>query len=163
MQLAFVLFGFLLATGETPTSYKGEVELPVDLYTKDHVLFSAGHCDLEVRYRNEVYSLLLSPRNKTEAPIEVSGTRMEGHKLSESDQIIPVVGTILMRASTTMQEANKPLPPQIAPALSRLDWKATLRMYRSSDLSGKEIVLLFQTESANQKRDLVSFRLFLKP
>lgn len=163
MQLAFVLFGFLLATRDSPNSYKGEVELPVDLYTKDHVLVSAGHCDLEVRYQNEAYSLLLSHRNKTEVPTEVNGTRMEAwHKLSESDQIIPVVGTILMRASTTKQEAGK-RSPKIAPALSGLDWKATLRMYSSSDLSRKEILLLFQTESTNQKRDLVSFRLFLKP
>jgi len=164
MQLVFILLGFLLSTGDYPNSYKGEVELPFDLYTKDHVLVSAGHCSLEVRYQNAAYSLILSHRNKAEALTEVIGGRMERPKFSESHYTIPIVGTILMRASTIVVKQSVEIsPPRIAPALPRLDWKATLRLYKSSDPSENEILLLFETQSTSQKRDLVGFRLSLKP
>src|SRR5206468_2645186 len=135
----------LLLTGEmTPprgSSYKAQIRLPVDLFTRDGALLRKGRFDVEVRFQKERYVLLFLEKDKVVAVVNGQPSELEESK--ESSHTDPLVGTTLLwpiNADDKVKDDNSK-GPQYLPGLS---WETTLRIYRSSDHGDNEIFLIFQ-------------------
>jgi hypothetical protein len=84
-DLVWTVIILLLLAGplaaETTGTYKGELALPVDLYSSDGVLLEKGKFEIEVRNEKGNYALIFARKDKTLA--RVGGRTVSGDQLQE--------------------------------------------------------------------------------
>ncbi|HEX2523984.1 MAG TPA: hypothetical protein VHP35_17875, partial [Terriglobia bacterium] len=60
----FTLFNTLMVAAQTAGVYKGELQLPVDLYTSEGILLEKGTFEIEVRQEKGHYALVAIKKDK---------------------------------------------------------------------------------------------------
>jgi hypothetical protein len=130
MQFAVILPLFLYFAAPAPV-YRGEVDLPEEVFAPDGKSIPAGKHALEVRTEGGRYTLVIAgPEKQT--------VTLEGLPFSELGAFVqPLVGVVLLwpAAEPTAEEARS----KLSPYLTKVDWRATLRIYRSSNAQDEEL------------------------
>jgi len=140
--------------------YKGELRLPVELFTEGGMRVQPGKAALELRFEKGQYSLWFL----SDGPRVV----IKGRPFREAELHLgtPLSGTILLRAmddflaSTEDRQHSKTGRAQYEEASH--DWKATLRVYRSLDPKSQECYFVFQARTQFGSWDRVVFRMFTR-
>ena len=159
--LTLFLSGLLLA--QMATSYQGKIELPVDLYSGDGILLEKGKFDVEVRSEKGHYFLVFFRSGKILALVN---GRSPAREAKESPATIPVVGTVFLRSTAepirTEEERHyvKTGRPQYAEETR--DWKATLRVYRATKPTSKDVYFIFEERADHGEWTRTEFTLFFK-
>ncbi len=151
----------LLLSGPGQPIYRGEVRLPLELYTAGGETIPSGKHDLEIRLAGSEYLLVFVSGQKTIASIP--GKAFSG----TSGFNMPVVGTVLLqRVEEEKKEEKKEaseMKSRISPYLTNLSWKATLRLYQAAAPSNKELRAVFRDETKRVEFALFSERPATKP
>jgi len=164
------LFGLLLATlcfvcpspGIAATDlerYSGVMTLPIDLFTQEGTKIEKRKYEIEVKSDLRHWTLSFVSEGKNS--VIVKGTIAAGDPFTLPARI-PLVGTHHMRSSSeplkTAQERqfSKTGLPQYAE--QERDWKATVRVYKSSSEPG-EVFFVFQVRDASGKVTRADFNL----
>jgi hypothetical protein len=121
---------FLFLAAPAPL-YRGEVSLPQEVFTPDGKSIPPGKHPLEVRSEGGRYTLTIAGPEKENVSLE--GTPFAGLGAF----VRPLVGVVLLwpAAEPTAEEARS----KISPYLTNVDWKATLRIYQSSNPQDEEL------------------------
>jgi hypothetical protein len=121
----------LLLLAEPVPVYRGEVDLPGEVFTADGASITRGKHPLEVRMQGDRYTLVVAGPEKQSASLE-------GVPFTGLDWFVrPVVGTILLwSAKEPPAEESR---SKLSPYLTNVDWRATLRLYRSTDPQNEEL------------------------
>jgi hypothetical protein len=151
----------LLLTGPGQAIYRGEVRLPLELYTAGGEIIPSGKQDLEIRLAGSEYLLVFVSGQKMIASIPgKAANATPGFNM-------PVVGTILLqRVEEEKKEEKKEaseMKSRISPYLTNLSWKATLRLYQATAPSSKELRAVFRDEAKRVEFPLFSERPATKP
>ena len=122
--------------------------LPHEIFAPDGASVAQGKHDFEIRAHDGQYVLaFLRPEKNS---VSIPGTP---HKEADSFTV-PVTGTVLL------WPAKQPQPEEsrskVSPYLTNLDWRATLRLYRSSNPDSNEVRAVFQ--EGERRIDFVLFR-----
>ena len=142
-----------------PERYTGVMTLPIDLFTQEGTKLEKGKYDIEVASDGTQWTLSFLPVGKNR--IVVKGAIATGD-LFIVPALIPLVGTHHMRSSSeplkTAQERqfSRTGLPQYAE--EERDWKATIRVYKSSNESG-EVLFIFQVRNAGPQLTRADFKL----
>ena len=153
-----LVLGFGVATAVAEV-YVTEIRLDRNLYTEDGRRLDRGGFDLEVRREEERCSLVFL--QGAEVVATVAG--QEGAE-SETDRIIPLVGTLYLRSTAipmgTAEERqlSKTGRPQYQD--QEQNWENTLRAFRGSE--DAEVHFLFQRRRDWGDWEQVRFKLFLE-
>jgi hypothetical protein len=127
--------------------YRGEVWLPVELYTASGESIPSGKRELEIRSEGDDYILVFLSGEKRIASIHgKTGARAAGFN-------IPIVGTILLWPVKTA-----PTKSSISPYLANLSWSVTLRLYQASEPASKELRAIFRDKAIRVEFPLFSER-----
>jgi hypothetical protein len=167
ISLSWVYLGLALLLTLAPTqtlaqsvaSYQGDIQLPVDLYTSDGVRLAQGRFDLEVRSDDGHYSLLFLDKTKTVARLSGQTVSKGPEDSKQSCPCVPLVGTTLLWPNKPTEKGKT---TAAAPHLPYLSWKATLRVYKSTDPSDKTVRFAFQEKQDSGQEIRVQFSLLLK-
>lgn len=157
--LVFCFAFNLIGLGATATSYKGSITFPFDLYTLEGARIPKGKHTVEIGVEKKQYLLSLYSEGKMAAVIR--GAQVPGG-LFTLPATVPIVGTHYLRSSAdplqTAQERqfSKTGLPQYAEETR--DWKATLRVYKTSTGS---VFAIFQVLEEGGKCRRVDFELSL--
>src|SRR5437868_7187205 len=130
MHLSHIVSLLLFLAGAAPV-YRGEVDLPAEIFTPDGSSISRGKHPLEVRKQGDRYTLVFTG-------LEKQAATLEGVPFTGLDSFVqPVMGTILLWPANepTAEESRS----KLSPYLTNVDWKATLRLYRSSNPQNEEL------------------------
>ena len=136
--LLFLTFGSALLSSaqllaEALPSYKGQIRLPVDLYTKEGTRIEKGQLDLEVKEEKGVLVRLLSKARGIRVSV-VGSSASEGKAAQQSMfLLLNSVPAICYRARRNRRGASvyETGRPQYQDQIR--DWKWTLRVYKSED------------------------------
>jgi hypothetical protein len=138
--------------------YTGTMTLPIDLFTREGIKLEKRDYQIEVASDGTHWTLSFLPEGKDR--VVVKGQIPAGDMFL--GPAIPLVGTHYMRSSSeplkTAQERqfSKTGLPQYAE--QERDWKATLRVYKSSSEPG-EVLFIFQVRSAGSQPTRADFKL----
>lgn len=147
MLPSLLLLGLLFAE-PGHALYKGDVRLPLELYTASGESIPSGKQELEIRSEGDGYVLVFRSGEKRIASIQgKTGARAAGFS-------IPVVGTILL-----WPVKAAPTKSSISPYLTNLSWSATLRLYQASEPSSKELRAILRDKGKRVEFPLFSERL----
>jgi hypothetical protein len=125
--------------------YRGEVWLPVELYTASGESIPSGKRELEIRSEGDDYILVFLSGEKRIASVHGKrGARAEGFS-------IPLVGTILLSPVKI-----SPTKSSISPYLTNLSWSATLRLYKASEPASRELRAIFRDKAKRVEFPLLS-------
>jgi hypothetical protein len=139
---------WLLAAAGAP-AYRGEVALPLELYTPAGRRLEARKYQIEIRQDETRYRLVFLDNDK---PVDsVPGRAPSGEKIFT----VPIVGTVVLWPANT-SEKQEP-KSKLSPYLTNISWQAVLRVYRSRENSGNEVHALLQVKSRQ-----IEFPLYLK-
>jgi hypothetical protein len=139
--------------------YTGTMAVPIDLFTQDGTRIEKRKHELEVALDGDRWTLSFLLEDKDR--ITVKGSTPVGDPFN-LPAVVPLVGTHYLRSSAeplkTAQERqfSKTGLPQYAE--QERDWKATLRVYRSSGESG-EVFFVFQVRNADGQLVRADFKL----
>src|SRR5438105_8375448 len=123
MHLSHIVSLLLFLAGAAPV-YRGEVDLPAEIFTPDGSSISRGKHPLEVRKQGDRYTLVFTGPEKQAATLE-------GVPFPGLDSFVqPVVGTILLWPATEPPAAAS--RSKLSPHLTHVDCTPPLRLYRSS-------------------------------
>jgi hypothetical protein len=129
LQTAIVLL-FLFLAGPS-LLYRGEVDLPEVVFTPDGKSVPPGKHALEVRTEDGHYALVISGPEK-------QSIALDGVPFSTLGPFVqPVVGVVLLWPAA--EPAVEDTKSKISPYLTNVDWRATLRIYQSSNPQDEEI------------------------
>lgn len=151
------------ATGDEATAgqiYTGVMTIPIDLFTQEGTKLEKGRCEIEV-YVFDGTRWILSFVPESKIRVIVKGNLASGD-LFNGPGMMPLVGTHYMRSSAeplkTAQERqfSKTGLPQYAE--QEREWKATIRVYRSSSEPG-EVFFIFQARNAGSQPTRADFKL----
>jgi hypothetical protein len=143
---------------QTISTYRGELQLPVDLYTSDGVLLEKGKFEIEVRYERD-YALVFAKKDKTLA--RVGGQTVSGEQLKEVFQGVPLIGTLRLETpepSGPAKETGNETPSNPSPYLRKFSWQVTLRAFEAPNKN--DVVLVFRKNGTAEPPTTVAFRLF---
>jgi len=138
--------------------YTGTMTLPIDLFTREGIKLEKRNYQIEVASDGSHWTLSFLPEGKDR--VVVKGEIAAGDLFL--GPAIPLVGAHYMRSSSeplkTAQERqfSKTGLPQYAE--QERDWKATLRVYKSSSEPG-EVLFIFQVRSAGSQPTRADFKL----
>lgn len=156
LRLAVLLVVFIpRLAAEKPDVYKGELQLPFDLYTSEGLQLEKGRWEIEVRQQNTRYEFIFNKKNKTVA--RVGGDTVAEEKLKQLSLGVPLTGTIRLE-ETPAEEADKEPPSDSSSYLIRLSWRVTLRVLGSPN--SNEVILSFRKDGTSEPPSRVIFRLF---
>jgi len=147
----------LLLSGPGQPIYRGEVRLPLELYTAGGETIPSGKHDLEIRLAGSEYLLVFVSGQKTIASIP--GKAFSG----ASGFNMPVIGTVLLQRVEEEKKEASEMKSRISPYLTNLSWKATLRLYQAAAPSNKELRAVFRDEAKRVEFPLFSERPATKP
>jgi hypothetical protein len=153
----FTLFNTLMVAAQTAGVYKGELQLPVDLYTSEGILLEKGTFEIEVRQEKGHYALVAIKKDKVLA-------RLRGEMVSEDESLqvsrgMPLTGTLrLEEASEGAKETANESAANPSPYLSRLSWRVTLRVFEAPNKN--DVVFVFRNNRSAEPSTTVTFRLF---
>jgi len=139
--------------------YTGVMTLPIDLFTQERAKIQRGKYEIEAASEGTRWTLSFLPEGK--APVIVKGNLTAGD-LFNVPGMMPLVGTHYLRSSTeplkTAQERqfSKTGLPQYAE--QERDWKATIRVYKSSS-EPSEVLFIFQVRNAGSQPTRADFKL----
>jgi hypothetical protein len=152
----FLLFTLCSASAIAET-YKGQITLPIDLYTTEGTGLPKGKYEIQVNVDKQRFLLSFHSAGKSVA--ELAGHEMQGD-LFNLPATVPLVGTQYLRSSAepvqTAQERqySKTGLPQYAEEAR--DWKATMRVYKSDVGS---VFFVFQLGGKDGRYRRVDFKL----
>jgi len=132
--------------------YKGQLELPVDLYTEDGTLLRQGETfDLEMRRENSQHLLVFLKHGKTVARVnERPATEQEAN-----GALKPVVGTIYLQEGQPSEKVSR--------STTWFDfgrvWKAALRIYKSRDPGSKAVYFIIHERVGSEECSRKAFTL----
>jgi hypothetical protein len=138
--------------------YTGTMTLPIDLFTREGTKLEKRKYQIEVASDGTDWTLSFLPEGKDR--VVVKGEIAAGDLFL--GPAIPLVGTHYMRSSSeplkTAQERqfSKTGLPQYAE--QERDWKATIRVYKSSSGPG-EVLFIFQVRNAGSQPTRADFKL----
>ncbi len=141
-------------------TYNGEIRLPIDLLTSSGTLVKRGKFDVQIWLKPENFSLLFLEGENVIA-------KVPGHKLSNAEtlndvhQTIPLIGTLLLTSSKSIEELNIKDEKQ-DPYIPKFDWRATLRAYRAATSDNSEIILNLQYRDDSGKLSKINFKMYLR-
>jgi hypothetical protein len=161
--LGFLLI-FLISTHQKASekpSYRGLMRIPVQLYTSQGTVLDIGEYELEAKpVNNDDYLLTFSLAGKAKAIVK----SLTDPKPDLVSAHIPLVGTHYMRSSA------EPLLTGEVRRFSKTgaaqyeeedrDWKATIRVYKSS--ADKAAYFLLQIKGEHGRWNRIIFRLALE-
>jgi len=156
MPSSHLLLALLLA-GPGQAIYRGEVRLPLELYTASGETIPSGKQDLEIRSEGTEYFLVFISGQKRIASIP--GKAVNGAPGFN----MPVVGTVLLQRVEEEKKEASEMKSRISPYLTNLSWKATLRLYQAAAPSNKELRAVFRDEAKRVEFPLFSERPATKP
>jgi hypothetical protein len=139
--------------------YTGLMTLPIDLFTQDGTKLEKRKYEIEVVSDGNHWTLSFLPEGKDR--VVVKGNLAAGD-LFNVPGMMPLVGTHYMHSSAellkTAQERqfSKTGLPQYAE--QERDWKATIRVYKSSSEPG-EVHYIFQVRNAGLQPTRADFKL----
>ena len=139
--------------------YLTEIRLDRDLYTEDGRRLDRGGFDLEVRREEEGCSLVFL-KGETVVAIVAGEARTE----TETDRIIPIVGTLYLRSTAVPmgtaeeRQQSKTGRPQYQDQVQ--NWENTLRAFRGTE--DAEVHFLFQRRRNWGDWEQIRFKLFLE-
>ena len=139
--------------------YLTEIRLDRDLYTEDGRRLDRGGFDLEIRREEEGCSLVFLKGEEVVAT--VAG---EERTETETDRIIPIVGTLYLRSTAVPmgtaeeRQLSKTGRPQYQDQVQ--NWENTLRAFRGSE--DAEVHFLFQRRRNWGDWEQIRFKLFLE-
>jgi hypothetical protein len=128
----------LLFFGPATSAYRGEVRLPVDLYTQAGEPIAGGKYQVEVRLGAGAPKLAFLSGSDVVASIDAQAKR------SDASFTIPLAGTVLLRPvdKPTAEESSDKDGSEISPYLAPISWNTTLRIYKSS--SGSQVRVIYR-------------------
>ena len=162
----WVLVFFLLSLVSTHSfaadlpSYNGLMRIPVQLVSPQGTKLEIGQYELEVKPEKDEYVLTFSSAGQVKAVVKPLTDPNSGLAAAR----IPLVGTHYMRSSQEpvltgeVRRFSKTGAAQYEE--ENRDWKATLRVYKSS--TGHAAYFLFQTRGKEGHWNRIVFRLALE-
>jgi hypothetical protein len=128
----------LLFFGPATSAYRGEVRLPVDLYTEAGGTIASGKYQVEVRLEAGAAKLAFLSGSDVVAAIEADAKR------PDTNFTIPLAGTVLLRPveKPKSEESSDQSRSEISPYLTPISWNTTLRFYKSS--SGTQVRAIYR-------------------
>lgn len=139
--------------------YTGTMTIPIDLFTQEGTRIEKRKYEVEVRSDGSHWTLFFLVEGKEQ--VVVKGSVPVGDPFN-LPAIVPLVGTHYLRSSAeplkTAQERqfSKTGLPQYAE--QERDWKATVRVYKSSGESG-EVFFIFQVRNPSRQPTRADFKL----
>jgi hypothetical protein len=133
----------LLLSGQPVSVYRGEVRLPVDLYTETGAAIPSGKYGVEIRTSAGAVTLAFLSGTDVVASIDANKSK------SDVSFTIPVAGTILLRpVEKSRPEVGDDSGAQdrspISPYLGPVSWNTTLRIYKATSPSSHEGRAIFR-------------------
>ena len=161
---SMILFSILREplAAEITTTYKGDLALPVDLYSSDGILLEKGKFEIEVRYERDQYLLVLA--KKEDKPLtkqdkqsaKVIGETVSSEQLKAVLQGLPLFGTLRLDSAQPTESVKENEKPANPPLLPNLSWEVTLRAFEVPNKD--EVVFVFRKNA--EPPTTVVFRLF---
>ena len=134
-RVFFFFLLFLISTqlkAADKPSYRGLMRIPVELLTPEGTRLEKGQYDLEVKPENNDYVLLFSSAGQVKAVVKP----LSDPNSELASARIPLVGTHYLRSSAdpvlTGEERRFSKTGATQYEEENRDWKATLRVYKSS-------------------------------
>ena len=141
-------------------SYKGLMRIPVQLVTPQGTRLEIGQYELEVKPEKDDYVLTFSSAGQVKAVVKP----LTDPNSELASAHIPLVGTHYLRSSTepvlTGEERRFSKTGATQYEEENRDWKATLRVYKSS--TGHAAYFLLQIRGEQGHWNRIVFRLALK-
>jgi len=142
-------------------AYKGEIELPVSLWTGDGVQLEKGKFEIEIRSEKGLYFLAFL--RKGEIISLVNGQAMGAEVKADKFPDQPMVGTVYLYAATPHEpEKDEKSSVTFVEHLRSRPWRAALRVYNYSDPQNREVDFILDEESTPGQWSRTNFKLFLK-
>jgi hypothetical protein len=139
---------WVMAAANAP-AYRGEVTLPMDLYTPSGTHLEARKYQIEIRQEGSRYQLAFVDKDK--AVDTVPGRSPN----AENVFTVPITGVVVLWPP---EPAEKPEPKsKLSPYLTNISWQAVLRVYRSHQSSDREVHALLRA-----KGQTIEFPLYLE-
>ena len=163
LRSAAGILGMVLISGPSILyclpSYKGTMQIPVDLYTEDGIRLKKGLYELEIKQQGTDHVLVFSAADRTQAVVKQTTGEDSGVEAAE----IPLVGTHYMRSSDepVLTAFERRMSKTGAPRYQEeiRDWKAAIRVYRSR--TGDTVFFTFQERQERGRWSRSHFRLLL--
>lgn len=142
-------------------SWKGELVLPMSLYTGDGIELEKGKFEVEVRAEKE-HEFLAFIRNGEILSL-VKGQRIAAEERASNLPDLPLIGTVFLHPPQPSHVQEKEEKPTVtfAEHLKSRPWKAALRAYRYDDPQSKEVDFVLEEESKPGEWSRTDFKLFL--
>jgi hypothetical protein len=139
----------------SPGVYKGELQLPVDLYTSEGVSLEAAKWEIEVRQENARCEFIFRKKEKIVA--RIGGETLAEEQLKQIAFGMPLAGTVRLEEAAA-KEAGTAVSSDPSSYLMRMSWRLTLRILGPPN--GNEVFLVFAKNDASDQPLKVIFRLF---
>jgi hypothetical protein len=160
-----LMLGLLIGSGSAPAAvptFSGSIRLPVDLYSADGAHLEKGEYAVQVKQESGQYSLVFL---QDDQPKETVKGQVLGGDAGDDDLSIPLIGTQFLRSSADPvgSEAERHFSKTGLPQYQeeKRDWKATLRVYSTSDQ--KEARWFFEERQSAGNWLHVRFTLLFNP
>ena len=154
-----ILFSSRTKAAEKP-SYKGLMRIPVQLFTAQGTTLEIGEYELEAKPENDDYVLAFSSAGRVKAIIKP----LPEPNPDFASAHIPLVGTHYLRSSTepvlTGEQRRFSKTGATQYEEENRDWKATVRVYKSSAAGTVYFLLQIRGEQDHWSRSV--FRLALQ-
>lgn len=150
------------ACAQMSVDCKGEIDLPVSLYTGDGIQLVKGRFDIEIRSEKGLDFLVFL--QKGEIISLVNGQSIGGHVMADNLPDQPMLGTVYLYSVGTSHEPEKDEKSSVTfmEHLKNRPWKAALRVYRYSAPQNREVAFILEEESKPGEWSRTDFKLFLK-
>jgi hypothetical protein len=161
LPLAWVAFAGS-GRAEMSVFYRGELVLPMPLYTGDGIRLDKGKCEIEIR-SEKAHAFLAFLRNGALVAL-VNGRPIGAERRADKPPDLPMLGTIYLYppGPPRIQEKEEKSSVTFAEHLVSRPWKAVLRVYRYSNPQRREVNFMLQEESKPGEWSRTEFNLFLQ-
>jgi len=149
------------ACAQMSVAYKGEIELPVSLWTGDGVQLEKGKFEIEIRSEKGFNFLAFLRKGKIISLVngQAMGAEVKADKFPDQ----PMVGTVYLYAATPHEpEKDEKSSVTFVEHLRSRPWRAALRVYNYSDPQNREVDFILDEESTPGQWSRTNFKLFLK-
>jgi len=147
------------ASAQISTTYAGDLELPMPLYTRDGTRLEKGKFQIEIRLEKGRHFLaFLRNRQLVSLVDEQPANSAEG---SAQLPDLPIIGTVYLRSAGTPLAKEEKATVTFAEHLGSRPWKADIRVYRYSDPQKNEVYFLLEEELKPGEWSRTQFKLFL--
>ena len=140
------------------TSFTGNVDLPMEMYTDDGTVLKKGNFQLEVRLEKGGSSLLFKDSGQTVATVVGRSPALT----ASHPATVLLAGTFYM-VSVKPGGDKDPYGRRSRDDWFKLDrpWKAAMRVYKSSGKANKAVYFIFQHEVGPEQWSRTEFKLRL--